>query len=73
VSEGKTVDAQGPRGKRNQKGKGKSCGKKRRADRRMESWGEIEIAGFRRNAGLVRRDQSAEIRDTGRVPPHQDK
>lgn len=27
----------------------------------MESWGEIEIAGFRRNARLVRRDQSAEI------------
>lgn len=29
----------------------------------MESWEEIEIAGFHRNAGLVRRDQSAEIRD----------
>lgn len=29
----------------------------------MESWGEIEITGFRRNAGLARRDQIAEIRD----------
>lgn len=68
VDRGKMVDAQRPHGRERKGGQdGDREEKKELTGRRVESWEEIEITGFRRNAGLVRRDQIAEIRDADRV------